>query len=234
MRRVVSAALVAILLLPVLAASPVDGASRYRLNLFRSGDFVSQVTNRTCVGASIQMMVNIGGPNDRSRSTQMAFWELARERSQSRFGGTNARGWAAALGELGEGHYLVNSRFTLTAAVTYAAQMMRKTRRPIGLLVWRGAHAWVLHGFEATADPAKDPKARITAVYVSDPWYPRISEGFGASPRPNSRLTLSQLSSDFLPWKRRRHNPEKDGRFFLVLPDLRPIQALAARHDLHG
>jgi hypothetical protein len=231
MRRVISATLVALLVLPLIAASPADGASRYRLNLYRSGDFVSQVTNRSCVGASIQMMVNMTGANDRRSATQMKYWNLARKLGQSRFGGTNARGWAAALGELGEGRHTVDYRWTLKSAVTHAAAVMRRTKQPVGLLVWRGAHAWVLHGFEATADPAKDPKARITAVYVSDPWYPRVSAGYGASPRPNSRLTLAQLSRDFLPWKRRRNNPEKDGRFFIVTPDLRSLQAIVYLHN---
>jgi hypothetical protein len=95
---------------------------------------------------------------------------------------------------------------------------MRETGRPVGLLVWHGAHAWVLHGFEASADPLRDPAATITAVYVSDPWYPRASSTWGASPKPNTRLSITQLGRDFLPWQRRRPNPAKDGRYFLVLP----------------
>jgi hypothetical protein len=217
MRRVVTAILVAALLLPVIAA-PAAGASRYRLNLFRSGDFVSQVNARTCVGASIQMMVNMGGPNDRRAATQLRYWYLARSMSESRWGGTNSRGWAKALGELGEGPYMVDSRTSLRGAVTHAARVMRQTGRPVGLLVWHGAHAWVLHGFEATADPLRDADAKITTVYVSDPWYPRDHSVYGAAPRPNSRLSIAQLGRDFKPWQRRRPNPEKDGRYFLVLP----------------
>ncbi len=224
MRRALTAVAVAVLVLSILPASTdAAPASRYRLNLFRSGDFVSQVTSRTCVGASIQMMVNIGGPDDRTRKTQLRFWDLARDLSSSRWGGTNARGWAEALTDLGEGTYVVDSRDDLRLAVTKAARVIRQTGSPVGLLVWHGAHAWVMHGFEATADPLVNPLARVTAVYVSDPWYPRVSSTYGPSAPPNARLTVAQLGRDFLPWKRRHPNPEKDGRFFLVLPFLRPF-----------
>jgi len=218
MRRAVTAVFVAVLILPAVSAAPVAGAVGYRLNLFRNGDFVSQVTGRTCVAASIQMMVNIGGPNDRSKASQLRYWDLARDLSSSRWGGTNARGWAAALPVLDEGIYLVDSQPNLGQAVAKAARAMRLTNRPAGLLVWHGAHAWVMHGFEATADPIEDPTAKITAVFVSDPWYPRASAAYGDSPPPNSKLSIAELSDDFLPWKRRRRNPEKDGRYFLVLP----------------
>lgn len=39
-------------------------------------------------------------------------------------------------------------------ALRKAAHMMRKTGKPVGIVVWRGAHAWVMSGFTATADPA--------------------------------------------------------------------------------
>lgn len=210
---------VAVVALIALTATPVAGASGYRMNLYRSGDFVSQVNARTCIGASIQMMVNMGdGRNDSKRSTQVGYWRLARQLSESRWGGTNSRGWARALGELDEGPYVVDFGWTLKEAVVVAARAMRLTGRPTGLLVWKGAHAWVLHGFEATADPLHDPDAEVTAVYVSDPWYPRSHAVYGAAPEPNSRLTLGQLGRDFLPWGRRHRNPEKDGRFFVVTP----------------
>ncbi|HLA17083.1 MAG TPA: hypothetical protein VJZ72_09315 [Candidatus Limnocylindrales bacterium] len=219
MRRTVAGLIVAVLAASAMPVS-ADAATPppYRINLFRAGDFVSQVNSRTCVGASIQMMVNIGGPDDRSRATQMRFWQLARDLGNSRFGGANARGWATALPVLDEGIYMVDSQPNLRQAVTRAARAIRLTSRPVGLLVWHGAHAWVMHGFEATADPIEDPAAKITAVFMSDPWYPRVSAAFGVSPRPNSKLSIAGLGDDFLPWKRRHRNPEKDGRYFLVLP----------------
>ena len=49
-----------------------------------------------------------------------------------------------------------------------------QTGRPVGLLVWRGAHSWVLHGYEATADPLgrravrRDPPLRQRPVVSAD------------------------------------------------------------------
>ena len=58
------------------------------------------------------------------------------------------------------------------------------TRRPVGMLVWRGAHAWVMSGFEATADPGRTNDFRVTAVRILDPWYPRRLSAWVAPGRP--------------------------------------------------
>ena len=97
---------------------------------------------------------------------------------------------------------------------------MRATGRPVGLLVWRGAHSWVLHGYEATADPLAGVPFEVTHLYVSDPWYPRISSIWGASRGPNARITPKQLEEDYLPWRRPTGRyPGMDGQYVLVLPE---------------
>ena len=40
---------------------------------------------------------------------------------------------------------------------------IRLTNRPVGLMTWRGAHSWVMSGFNATADPAVTDKFTVTA-----------------------------------------------------------------------
>ena len=88
-----------------------------------------------------------------------------------------------------------------------------------GLLVWRGAHSWVLHGFETTADPALTDDYEVTGLWVSDPWYPRVSSIWGASRKPNQRITVKQLREDYLKWRRPTGRyPGKDGKYVLVIP----------------
>jgi hypothetical protein len=126
------------------------------------------------------------------------------------------RGWSFGLNKLGFGPYRVTAGGTLEDAVRMAAVAMRRTGRPVGLLMWRGRHAWVMSGFEATGDPLNDPEARVTHVYVQDPLYPRISSIWGRSPAPNTKLSLRQLASDFLP--RRSNMGSTGGRFTIVMP----------------
>jgi hypothetical protein len=102
-----------------------------------------------------------------------------------------------------------------------AARAIRLTGKPVGLVVWRGAHAWVMSGFTATADPAHSDGFRVTRVVIADPWYPDVSSIWGASRPPGSRLSVADLAWDYLPYDRpgRRH-PKRDGKFLLILPSL--------------
>ncbi len=225
---------------PVAAAEPAPAAPKpFRVNLFREGDFVSQTNLVQCVGASMQMMLNMMRPEDnRTAAYQLELQNLARKYSPRRYDGTEAdgrvrqrrgassRGWAFGLTKLGFGPYRVVSAASLEEAVTWAAVAMRQTGRPVGLLVWRGAHAWVMSGLEATGDVLRDPEARVTHVRVQDPLHPRTSSAWGKSPRPNAKLSLEQLSSDFVPWRPGRSS-WMSGRFVIVEP-------LVDRLPLHG
>ena len=127
----------------------------FAMNLYREGDFVAQYTFEWCVGASLQMALNMATDDSRtSRADQQLLWEMARDRSFSPFGGANPRGWTASLNDLGIGPYRLVSLPTFDEALNVAAEALRATRRPVGLVMWRGRHAWVMSGFEATADPA--------------------------------------------------------------------------------
>jgi hypothetical protein len=214
------------------------------MNLYRPGDFVSQTNLVQCVGASMQMMLNMMRPtNDRTAERQLELQQLARHYSPRRNDAMNAvgqvrqrrgassRGWAFGLTRLGYGRYQLTSAATLVEAVDWAAVAMRRTGKPVGLLVWRGAHAWVMSGFQATADPLAPGGARITHVYVQDPLYPRTSSVWGASPAPNSRLSLTQLASEFVPWRPTSTNPMA-GRFVVVIPSAEPRPPSGPRHGL--
>ena len=105
-----------------------------------------------------------------------------------------------------------------------AAKAIAETGKPVGLLVWRGRHAWVMSGFTATADPL-DPKARVTAAMVHDPLYPHGSTVWGPSPRPGEALSPPALGRQFVPrrMQRARGGPgyvpsQLGGKYVLVLP----------------
>ncbi|MFL5751029.1 MAG: hypothetical protein ACJ767_10480 [Chloroflexota bacterium] len=191
------------------------------MNLYRKGDFVSEATKEQCVAAAMQIMLNIIGPkNDRTRATQTRLDRLAQQLSHMKNGGTEPKGWAAGLEQLGAGGYRVEIAPSRTKAVLRAVTAVRLTGRPVGLLVWRGAHSWVLHGYEASADPLGGVPFEVSHVYVSDPWYPRVSSIWGPSRGPNARITPKQLEEDYLPWKRPTGRyPGMDGQFVLVLPE---------------
>ena len=190
------------------------------MNLYHKGDFVSQATKEQCVSAAMQIMLNIIRPkNDGSKAFQARLADLAQELSDASNGGTEPRGWARGLERLGGGKYEVAIAPTRGKAIERAVRAMRATGRPVGLLVWRGAHSWVLHGFEATADPAGPGPMTVKYIYVSDPWYPRISSIWGASRGPNARITPKQLEEDYLPWRRPTGKyPGMDGQYVLILP----------------
>ena len=65
-----------------------------------------------------------------------------------------------------------------------AATAIREYRRPVGLLVWGGRHAWVMSGFEATGDPLLAKEYRVTKAYILDPLYPYGDDVWGPSPKP--------------------------------------------------
>jgi hypothetical protein len=203
-----------------LRPKPRKGA--FRMDLYKRGDHVGQYTGSWCVGASMQMMINMieGGRPDRSRKTQKELYDLARDVSpwvETR-PGASTYGWAGGLTELGHGPYTELSATGKQAALRIAARQMRYTRKPVGLLVWRGRHAWVMSGFRATADPAYTDDFEVTHVYIEDPWAGRRSPAWGLGLRPHSLVRVSRLSG-FTRWAS-HHRPEfgRDGHYVIVAP----------------
>jgi hypothetical protein len=112
--------------------------------------------------------------------------------------GSDPQGWAAALrAYTGVTSYAWRGHGSYTASLEHAARRLRKTGRPVGLLMARGGHAWVMTGFVATADPAVTPDFQVTHVYVSGPLYPMQQEN-GYDRPPDTKLSVSSLSSYFV------------------------------------
>jgi hypothetical protein len=215
----------------------------FRMDLYRRGDHVAQYTASWCVGASMQMMINMIEPGrpDRSRRTQKDLYDLARDVSpwvETR-PGASTYGWAGGLTELGHGPYLEMSAAGRQEALRIAARQMRYTRKPVGLLVWRGRHAWVMSGFRATADPAYTDDFQVTHVYIEDPWAGRTSPAWGRGLRPHSLVRVSRLSG-FTRWAS-RHRPEygRQGHYVIVAPllegeDVMPVAGALAHVGPHA
>lgn len=192
------------------------------MNLYRKGDFVSQATKDQCVSGAMQVMLNImRSKDDRSKATQARLQRLARDLSDPytlHGPGAEPIGWARGLEQLDGGNYEVVAARSRGVAIEQAARAIRLTGRPVGLLVWRGAHSWVMHGFEASSDPAAGAFT-VQYLYVTDVWYPRVSSIWGPSRGPNAKITPKQLEEDYLPWKRPTGRyPGMDGKYVLVLP----------------
>ena len=190
----------------VAGAAPAGAAaSAFRLDLASKGDYVAQTNFVQCVGASMQMMLNMVNPkNDRTAKTQLRLQNLARELSGRRNDGSqrkgaSVRGWSAGLNQLGAGPYRLVGTKTIDEALRLAAAAIRQTNRPVGLLVWRGRHAWVMSGFHATADPRATSDYTVTRAIVMDPLYPHGSAVWGPSPKPREALTPKVLGRQFVP-----------------------------------
>ena len=194
----------------------------FAVDLYRPGDFVSQARSDWCVPAAILSMANL---IDRHASSSLPSQDVLDRRSRALSSprlvgrGSEPQGWAAVLNRLGYGPYVVVARATFREATTTAAWALRLTGRPVGLLVWRGSHAWVMSGFESTADPAWSSNFKVTRVRIIDLWYPRRLSAWGRTRAPDARLSLAALARNLVPW----HRPtvryrELDGRFVLVLP----------------
>jgi hypothetical protein len=200
-------------------ASPPPPLKAYALNLYRAGDFVAQYTFEWCVGASLQMALNITTDNeDTTRAYQEELWTMAQATSDSPFGGANPRGWTAALNELGVGPYQLVSIPDFDEALRVAAAAIRETRRPVGLVMWRGRHAWVMSGFESMGDPRVRDDFTVTGIRVLDPLYPHGSTVWGPSPKPNALVSPSTLARQFVIRDRGRTNLGVPPGYLLVLP----------------
>ena len=205
---------------PVPAPPPVP--QPFALNLYQEGDFVPQYTFDWCVAASIQIAHNLiddtGGGSWADPVQQGDLWEMARARSSNSFNGANPLGWAQVLTEVGLGPYAVVSVPGYEDALQTAARAIAETGRPVGLVMWRGRHAWVMSGFESLGDPGQFQEFSLTGIRVLDPIHPHGSEQWGPSPAPNSLLTPEQLATQFVVREPRRWSGDLPAGYLLVLP----------------
>ena len=202
---------------PVAAANTWTGS----YSVYTQGSFSAQQLDYTCVGASVQMMRNmIKGETDHSADVQFTYWRYGHDHERYKGGkGIDPVGWVAALEHFGAGSYSISAVTQFQASLHALAAAMRASGRPVGLFVHHGGHAWVMTGFEATADPQKSAGYRVTAIQVMGPLYPHGTIAGGPyDPGPRTWLTVDKLRVKFTPVRFSRA-PEWDGHWVAVVPD---------------
>ena len=191
------------------------------ISLYRSGAFTTQKTWLWCTAADIQIIRNIvRGTRDHTTANQRRYFEWMRRHNRYTLplsAGVDAQGWAAGMAHYVDARYRLVSSSTFSSALRNAVTRMRLTNLPVGVTVSRGNHAWILVGFQATADPAKTSHFTVTSVRVVGPLYGLQSKN-GYDMRPNTKLTVSQFRKFFTPW---RYAPKRmiwDGRYISIQP----------------
>ena len=205
-----------------VSATPVDAAERHRIDVGTRGDFVAQTNFVQCVGASLQMMINMIEPGrDRTAKTQLRLQQLARSNSPARptgreRRGASVRGWVRVLRMEVDQPYRLVGADSLRAAVRLAAEAIERTDAPVGLLVWRGRHAWVMGGFES--DGRLRDGGRVTRAVIYDPLHPYGSKVWGPSPRPGEAISMEALGRQFVARNPSSRAGSLAGKYVLVLP----------------
>jgi hypothetical protein len=206
-------------LAPARPANAAEWTGRY--SFYDPGSFSGQVNRYSCVGASVQMMLNlIFDQSDQSATRQKRYWRYAQNHSKfpNHDNGADPRGWALALQNWGAGAYTVSKAYTLQASLRVAARRMRASGKPVGLLVWHGGHSWVMTGFEASADPARTDDYRVTAIQAMGPLWPSGTiNGRSFDPGPKTWLGLRALKQKFTAYQVAGHGP-LNGRWITVVP----------------
>ncbi|HYI21060.1 MAG TPA: hypothetical protein VEX62_00350 [Candidatus Limnocylindrales bacterium] len=194
-----------LVLASLLAGSiaPVSAAEwNGRFSIWRNSAFATQYWDYSCVGATIQIMLNlIHGRSDESRNRQDEYLDFAQAESRYEVTdqGADPEGWAQAMVRYDGGDdYGWAAAPTAQESLWVAARQMRETEKPVGLLVHLGRHAWVMTGFESTADPALTDDFEVTAAEVVGPLWPHGTlNGTSFDPGPRTWMDIRTLSRKF-------------------------------------
>jgi hypothetical protein len=227
------------LVLAALVAAPVApaGAATWqgRYSIWRGNAFAPQYLDASCVGATIQIMLNlIHGRSSDGKRVQLDYLDYAAETSEYPVtdDGADPEGWAQAMRRFGggEGYGWVNDD-TVQQALHRAASQIRKTGKPVGLLVHFGRHAWVMTGFEATADPSVTNDYEVTAAEVVGPLWPNGTlNGQKFDPGPRTWQDVRTLSRKFDEYVVPGHDLWF-GKFVTIVPRASDTSHMAGRPD---
>lgn len=184
--------------------------------------FAHELKVTWCASAGVQMTLAILGHGDTSNAFQREIQGRVHEwesKADSRNGDWGPSAMALALDAYGAKGYEVRAYKTRQGALRDAAKAIQKTKSPVLLLAWRGAHTWVMTGFRADADPSVFGDAKIQGTYILDPWYPDISSIWGPSDPPGTYQDGAEMVRNYLKWKRPEGlYPARDGLYIAVVP----------------
>ena len=175
-----------------------------------------------CASAGVQMTLAILGLGNNSNAFQREIqgrvheWESYKD---SHNGDWGPSAMTLALADYGAKGYEVRAYKSRQGALRDAAKAIEKTRSPVLLMAWRGAHTWVMTGFRADADPSVFADATIKGTYILDPWYPDVSSIWGPSDPPGTYQNGAEMVRNYLKWKRPEGlYPSRDGLYIAVVP----------------
>ena len=209
---------------PTPTPTPPPVRAHVDVNLLKhpENSVISQMDKESCAVAGTQMVLAIHGKApltvafQKTLESRIGEWESRRD---SLNGGWGPGAIAAALAAYGVPGYQVRTYDTRQQALLDAATALSEMHAPVVLIAWKGAHTWVMTGYQATADPTIFGDARVTGTYILDPWYPRVSSIWGPSDPPGTFQDQSEMQRNYLPWKRPEgHYPDRDGLFIAVVP----------------
>ncbi len=190
--------------------------------------FASQITSEWCAPAGVQMALSVLGLADTSERFQRELvsrigeWESRRD---SHNGGWGPGAMVKALEAYGARGYEIRAYQSRSDALLDAARAIGKTKAPVIILAWRGAHTWVMTGYRANADPLQFNKVKVSGAYILDPWYPRVSSIWGPSDRAGTFQDEAEMERNFLRWQRPEGKyADRDGKFILVVPTVHADQ----------
>jgi hypothetical protein len=186
--------------------------------------FAHEIEVTWCASAGVQMVLAALDLADTSHDTQREIqgrvrkWESYKD---SHNGDWGPSAMALALDAYGAHGYEVRAYDSRQGALRDSARAIQRTNSPVLLLAWRGAHTWVMTGFQADADPSIFRNVQIEGAYILDPWYPDISSIWGPSDPPGTFQDTAEMIRNYLPWKRPEGlYPDRDGLFIAVVPTI--------------
>lgn len=209
---------------PTATATPAPPRVPVNVDIVKNHDavFAHELKVTWCASAGVQMVLATLGLGNTSNAFQREIQGRVREwesYQDSHNGDWGPSAMALALDAYGAKGYEVRAYKTRQGALRDAARAIEKTKSPVILLAWKGAHTWVMTGFKADADPRLFSDARISGTYILDPWYPDISSIWGPSDPPGTFQNNAEMIRNFLPWKRPEGKyPSRDGLYLAVVP----------------
>jgi len=196
--------------------SPVEAWRGPNRDLYFSSGYERQVDSRTCTAASTAMMMNFIARRDLDLyQPTILRYEQARDALQDATQrGSDPLGWSRAATYYSRltgrpTTYAWQAYASTRAALRVAARQIAITGKPVGLLVRHGAHAMVMTGFTASADPSRVSSFTLYSIWVSDPYgYSHREYAAGSTP------LNSYLQTDATPW----YDGQWYGKYIVIVP----------------
>lgn len=202
---------------PIRTATTTSSQVTRTVDLSRDSAHVLQYTSYWCVPAAVQTMINlVTGRSDRSYSTQSRLYTELQRANLYDYStrGNDVRGWARVLtarlpAGMGYNDVSFDSRGAAYSAIVDA---MDRTKRPVGIVVGAGTHAWTIVGFTVRETPGVPGSRTILGFTVVGPL------GSPRDPWPKKYYTVDQLATHFTRYHEWQRKVVWEGKYVIVAP----------------